>query len=96
MIYATALVVLGGLFWGAALARLLAESFPVQLGFLFNWPATLTLTVIVAALTLFTWRQVSGRLAHRTEKPYEGILGQDALAHLPSRSPGRRTRCAPP
>ena len=77
------LVALGGLSLGAALARLLAESFPVQLYFLFDWPPTAVLAVVVTALTLLSWRQLGHLFARREGKPPANILLHDALAHLP-------------
>lgn len=83
MFLAAVLVALGGLSLGAALARTLATSFPVRLNFLFDWPAALALTVIVAAITLRNWRQSGKRLARRSKKPPADTLIQDALTHLP-------------
>ena len=83
MLVSAALVALGGLALGAALARLLAVSFPVQLNFLFDSPAAAAPALIVAALTMLTWRQLGHRIAQRTGKPPADILIQDALAHLP-------------
>ena len=79
---AVVLVALGGLSLGAALARLLAETFPARFAFLFNWPVAATLALVVAAFTLTHWRRVGHRFAQRAEKPLADILFQDALNHL--------------
>jgi hypothetical protein len=79
----TVLVTVSGLLLGTALARVLAVSFPVQLNSLFDLPAAAILALTVTGLTLLSWRQWGHRLAQRTGKPSNGILTQDALAHLP-------------
>jgi hypothetical protein len=83
LLLSTVLVALGGLSLGAALARALAVSFPVQLNPLFDLPAAAALAITVAGLALLGWQQLSHRFARRAERPPADILAQDALAHLP-------------
>ncbi len=83
MLLSTVLVALSGLALGAALARVLAASFPVRLHPLFDPPAAAALAIAVGALTLLTWRRLGHYLARRTEKPTTDLLTRNALAHLP-------------
>jgi len=83
LLLSTVLVALGGLSLGAALARVLATGFPLQLNALLDSLPAAGLAITLAALVLLTWWQVGHRLARRTGKPPAEALTQDALAHLP-------------